>query len=109
MAFDEGLAERVRDVLIDHGEIVEKRMFGGLAFMLHGNMCCGVIGEELMVRLGNEGADEARQEPHVREMDFTGRPIRSMVYVGPEGVASDEDLASWVQRGLVFASSLPAK
>ena len=109
MAFDEGLAERVRDALIDHGEIVEKKMFGGLAFMLHGNMCCGVIGEDLMVRLGNEAADKARQEPHVREMDFTGRAIRSMVYVSPEGVASDEDLASWAQRGLRFAGSLPPK
>ena len=109
MACDEGLAERVRSALIDHDGIVEKKMFGGLAFMLNGNMCCGVLDEDLLVRLGNEGAAQALTEPHVREMDFTGKPIRSMVYVSPDGVCSDEDLSAWVQRGVQFASSLPPK
>ena len=109
MAYDEGLAERVRGVLLEVDGILEKKMFGGLAMMLNGNMCCGVLDEDLLVRLGKEGAAQALTEPHVREMDFTGKPMRTMVYVAPEGVASDEDLASWVLRGVRFASSLPPK
>ena len=109
MAYDEGLAERVRSALLEVDGIVEKKMFGGLAMMLHGNRCCGVLDDDLLVRLGRDGAGQALTEPHVREMDFTGKPMRTMVYVAPDGVASDEDLAAWVHRGVRFASALPRK
>ncbi len=84
-------------------------MFGGLAFMCHGNMACGVIGSELMVRVGVNGWADALTRPHTREMDFTGRSMKGMVYVEPDGYASDEDLTAWIERGLAFARSLPAK
>ena len=110
MAFDEELAGRIRDILADQDGIVEKKMFGGLAFMLWGNMACGVTkDDELMVRVGPDAYDEALTRPHAREMDFTGRPMRGMVFVGTEGFTEDNDLADWVGQGVAFASSLPRK
>ncbi|HEY2716088.1 MAG TPA: TfoX/Sxy family protein [Solirubrobacterales bacterium] len=108
MAFDEALADRVREILGARAELSERRMFGGIAFMLAGNMCCGVIGEDLMVRLGDDG-EAALAEPHTRPMDFTGKPMKSTIYVAPEGTASDEDLAKWVEAGADYAASLPPK
>ncbi len=84
-------------------------MFGGIAFMLAGNMAAGVIGEELMVRLDPADAAKALGEPHARPMDFTGKPAKNMVYVDPEGTASDEGLAAWVDAGADYAASLPPK
>ena len=84
-------------------------MFGGLTFMLQGNMCCGVAGDRLMVRVGPEKYDEALAEKHAELMDFTGRPMKGMVFVGSDGLTSDDDLKAWVQRGVDFALSLPAK
>lgn len=84
-------------------------MFGGIAFMLAGNMAVGVIGEDLMVRLDPADAEEALREPHTRPMDFTGKPMKNMVYVDPQGTASDEDLAQWVEAGADYAASLPPK
>ena len=109
MAFDEALADRIRDVLAARSELSERKMFGGIAFMLAGNMAVGVIGEDLMVRLDREDAEKALREPRTRPMDFTGRPMKNMVYVDPEGTASDEDLAEWVEAGADFAASLPPK
>ncbi len=109
MAFDEGLAIRVREILERNQEAREQRMFGGLCFLLGGNMCCGIVGETLMVRVGPEAYEEALARPHAREMDFTGRPLRGMVYVDPEGIAEDRDLESWIQAGVSFAGSLPRK
>ncbi len=109
MAFDEALADRVRDVLAARPELSERRMFGGIAFMVGGNMAVGIVGEDLMVRLDPTDAERALAEPHVRPMDFTGRPAKNMVYVGPEGVASEESLAEWVEAGADFAASLPPK
>ena len=109
MAYDEGVAQRVREALADESHVVEKKMFGGIAFMLRGNMCCGVVGEELMVRIGRDSYEAALHEPHVREMDFTGRPLRGFIYVAPEGLVSEGDLRAWVERGARFAESLPAK
>jgi TfoX/Sxy family transcriptional regulator of competence genes len=109
MAFDEALADRVRDVLAPRAELSERKMFGGIAFMLAGNMAVGVVGEDLMVRLDPEDAERALAEPHTRPMDFTGRPMKNMVYVDAEGTASDEDLAAWVEAGADYASSLPPK
>jgi TfoX/Sxy family transcriptional regulator of competence genes len=109
MAFDEALAERVRKALKGRREITEKKMFGGLAFLLRGNMCCGVVGDELMVRVGPESYDNAMSARHVRPMDFTGKPMRGLVYVTPPGTASDRAVKAWVTRGAEFARSLPAK
>ena len=109
MAYDEALSERVRAVTSLREDIVERKMFGGIAWMLAGNMACGVLGDELIVRLAPEEADKALAEPHTREFDFTGRPMRNIVMVGPEAIATDEELAGWVDAGADFAASLPPK
>jgi TfoX/Sxy family transcriptional regulator of competence genes len=109
MAFDETLAERVRAALTGRADLGERKMFGGIAFMVAGNMAVGIVGEDLMVRLGPEDAERALAEPHVRPMDFTGRPMKNIVFVGPLGTASDEDLAGWVDAGADYAASLPPK
>lgn len=106
MACDEGLAERVREVV---GPCVERAMFGGLAFLRDGHMACGVLGDELVVRVGPDAYDEALGLPHVRPMDFTGKPLRGYVYVAAEGLASDAALAAWVARGTAFVATLPPK
>jgi TfoX/Sxy family transcriptional regulator of competence genes len=109
MAYDEGVAQRLREALADESGLTERKMFGGIAFMLRGNMCCGVVGGELMLRVGPDGYDDALSRPHARAMDFTGRPMRGMVYVACEGFESDEDLEAWLGRATTFARSLPPK
>ena len=109
MAFDQRLAERVSGVLEDVPDVREQQMFGGIAFIVGGHMACGIVGEELMLRLGEEGADAALDEPHVRPMDFTGKPMRTMVFVEPAGIASVSALAGWVARALTFVETLPPK
>ena len=109
MAYDEGLAQRVREAFGAEPDVVEKKMFGGLAFLLGANMCVGVVGEELMVRVGPEAYEEALRQAHAREMDFSGRPMKGMVYVAPAGLDSEADLLRWIARGVRFARSLPAK
>jgi hypothetical protein len=108
VAYDEHLAERARQFLPDEG-VVGKQMFGGIAFMLNGNMSVGVLGEELIVRLGAEAAAKALTDPHVRVMDFTGRPMKGWVIVEPAATEDDAALAGWVERGVAFAGSLPPK
>jgi len=109
MAFDEGLAERLREMLGDRDDVAEQRMFGGIAFMVGGNMCVGITGDDLMVRVGNEVYADTLDEPHVRPMDFTGKPLKGFVYVEPDGYAEDNDLRSWLDRALAFVATLPAK
>jgi TfoX/Sxy family transcriptional regulator of competence genes len=109
MAYDEALAARIRRMLARQKGTAERKMFGGIAFMVRGNMCCGVVKDTLMVRVGPEAHADALAQPGARPMDFTGRPSKGMVYVGPEACASDAGLAKWVERGLAFAASLPAK
>ena len=109
MPFDEPLAERIQALLGKRRGVTEKRMFGGLAFMLDGNMCCGVMKDRIMLRLGPEGVQAALTKPHTKPMDFTGKPMKSMVYVLPEGYESDADLADWVETAVRFAKTLPAK
>jgi TfoX/Sxy family transcriptional regulator of competence genes len=109
VAYDEGVAQRVREALAEVPGVEEKRMFGGLAFMVRGHMACGVVGRELMVRVGPDAHAQALSRPHARPMDFTGRPLRGMVYVGTKGLEADRDLAAWVERGVSFATSLPPK
>jgi hypothetical protein len=109
MAYDEALAGRVRAIAagID-AEVTERKMFGGLAFMLDGNMFTGIVGDELMLRLGEAGAEAALRREHVREMDFTGRPMKAMVFVGPAGVRGHA-LDDWVAMAAEFARTLPQK
>src|SRR5215467_6737399 len=107
MAFDERLADRVRGALADVPDVSERRMFGGLAFLVGGHMACGVVGADLMLRLGD--ADAALDRPHVRPMDFTGRPMRTMAYVAADGIVSDKELEQWVEQAVEFARALPPK
>ena len=109
MAYDEGLAQRVRELLAEQDGVSEKRMFGGLAFLIRGNMCVGIVKDSLMVRVGPDAYPRLVEEPHARRMDFTGRPMKGLLYVDPDGVESDADLRSWVGHGLAFAGSLPGK
>ena len=109
MPFDEGLAERVRGLVRAEPSMSERKMFGGLCFMSSGHMSFGILGDEIMVRVGPHAYVEALQLPHAREMDFTGRSMRGMVYVDSEGISEDESLESWLRRGLVYARSLPPK
>jgi TfoX/Sxy family transcriptional regulator of competence genes len=109
MAYDDGVAQRVREALTDQSDVVEKKMFGGLAFMVGGHMCCGVVGGKLMLRVGPGGYDSALSQPHARQMDFTGKPMKGFVYVAPAGFEDDGDLQSWVDRALSFVATLPAK
>jgi TfoX/Sxy family transcriptional regulator of competence genes len=109
MAFDEQLADRVRASLGGVSGVTEKRMFGGLCFLLDGNMCCGIVGETLMVRVGPDAYENALARPHAREMDFTGRALKGMVYVAPEGLGTARSLSAWVKRGTTFAGELPPK
>ncbi len=109
MAYDEGLVERVREVLGDRPDIREKKMFGGLAFMVQGNMALGLMTDDLMVRVGTEQYEKALTMPHTRKMDLTGRPMKGFVIVELEGYEEDESVASWVKQGVAYARSLPAK
>jgi hypothetical protein len=109
MAFDAGTAERLRDVFSGRRDVVEKEMFGGLAFMVRGHMCCGIVGDELMARVGPNQYADALRRPHAREMDFTGKPMVGFVYVAPPGFESDEDLRVWVTMCERYVLSLPEK
>ena len=109
MPFDEGLAQRVRDLTQSEPSMSERKMFGGLCFMSSGYMCFGVLGDEIMVRVGPESYEGALQLDSAREMDFTGRSMRGMVYVGSDGISEDEELEVWLRRGLSYARSLPPK
>lgn len=109
MAYSEELAQRVRDVIAPRSGVRERKMFGGVAWMLEGNMACGVMGEKLMVRLDRDEATRALAEPYVGPMEFTGRAMRGFVTVDAAGVAEPPELARWVDAGADFAASLPAK
>ena len=109
MAFSEELAERIRQGLARRKGIGEKKMFGGVGLLLNGNMLVGVWKDSLIVRLGPEEGDEALKEPHVKEFDITGRPMKGWVLVESEGVEGDDQLAGWIQRAVKFVGRLPAK
>ena len=103
MAYDEGLAERLRNILDDQQNLTEKKMFGGLCLLLDGKMCCGIVKDELMVRVGAEQHADSLKQPHARPMDFTGRPMKGFVFVGAEGLESERDLERWIGLGVAFA------
>lgn len=109
MAYDATLAARVRALMPAGLAVREQKMFGGLVFMVQGNMSVGITGNGLMVRVGEAGLADALAQPHTRPMDFTGRPMRGFVYVDAAGLVKDADLQTWVERGVDFALSLPAK
>ena len=109
MAYDEDLANRIREVLADRSDVSERKMFGGIGFMVAGNMCCGVQGEDLIARVGEEAHDDALEQPGARPFDFAGRPSKGFVYVGPEATGTDEGLRSWLERSLAFVTTLPPK
>jgi TfoX/Sxy family transcriptional regulator of competence genes len=109
MAYSETLAERVRKILTKQSGIRERKMFGGLCFTLNGNMCCGIMEDHLVLRLGASEAEKALLEPHTRPMDFTGKPMKGMVYVEAEAIVSAPALRKWVMRSVVHAESLPPK
>jgi hypothetical protein len=109
VAYDEELADRVRALISLREDVTERKMFGGIAWMLAGNMACGVIGDEVIVRVAREDYEQALAEPHVRQFDFTGRPMRGFVCVTLEGTAAEEELAGWVDAGAGCAASLPSK
>lgn len=109
MAYDEALAERMRDLLTLRGDLTERKMFGGIAWMVAGNMACGLLGDALIVRLEPEEVERALSEDHTRPFDTTGRPMKGFVVVEAEGIADPAALAGWVEAGVGFASSLPPK
>ncbi|MDZ7801157.1 MAG: TfoX/Sxy family protein [Trueperaceae bacterium] len=109
MAFDEGFAQRVREVLTDTEGLAEKRMFGGVAWLLDGNMAVGILGPELMVRVGPDVYDEILAERGARPFDVTGRPMRGWVLVAQDATGEEKELSAWIVRGLAFARSLPPK
>lgn len=109
MAYDDGLAHRVREALGPRPGLSEREMFGGLGFMLGGNMCCGVTGDSLVARVGPGAYDDALETPDARPFDFTGREMRGWVFVDHDGLSSDRALAEWVGRSLEFVETLPPK
>lgn len=109
MAFDEGLAERIRKRLAGNKGLTEKKMFGGLAFLLKGNMCCGVHRRELIVRLDPAQTAAALAEPHARVFDLSGRPMKGWILVEPAGLADEAALAKWLRLATKYAASLPKK
>ncbi len=109
MSYDERLAERVRIALWERSGVAEIRMFGGLCFTLHAHMCCGVLGELLILRLGENGAAQALAREHTRPMDITGRPSKGIIYVESAGIRTDDALRSWIDEAVAHASTLPEK
>ncbi|MEZ4586627.1 MAG: TfoX/Sxy family protein [Gemmatimonadales bacterium] len=109
MAYDERLAERIRAHLAAERGVAEKEMFGGLCFLVNGHMACGIVRDTLMVRVGPEEYERALAREHAREMNFTGRPLRGMVYVAPDGLGRTSQLATWIDRGVGYVRTLPAK
>jgi TfoX/Sxy family transcriptional regulator of competence genes len=109
VAYDVHLADRIRSILNGAAQFSEKKMFGGLTFMVNGRMCCGVLKDDLVLRLTPEKAVAALRQPHTRPMDFTGSPMKSMIYVSPIGTDSDEALAAWVESAVRVAQSVPER
>lgn len=109
MPFSEAVASRLRTAIQGIPGVVEKKMFGGLAFMVEGHMCCGVVNDELMVRVGPDNYSACLELQGAREMDFTGKPLRGFIYVSEEGFSTASALQGWVERSLAFVGTLPPK
>ncbi len=109
MAYEEAVAERVRKEFSKIKGVTEKKMFGGIAFMVHGNMCCGVLNDKLMVRVGAEAHTASLKKPNVHEMDFTGKPLKGFIYVEPAGFKTAKDLRYWINKAMEYVMTLPKK
>jgi TfoX/Sxy family transcriptional regulator of competence genes len=109
MAYDESLAQRIRDAVARRKGITEKKMFGGIIFMLHGNMLVGVWKDSLIARIGRDAHVEALLEPHVKEFDITGKPMKGWVLIDQDGLEDDQQLMDWIQRAEEFVGTLPSK
>ena len=109
MAYNQQLADRIRAELGQKNGLSEKKMFGGLSFLLNGNMCCGVHSEEMIIRLAPGMTEAALSKPHTRIFDITGRPMLGWVLVHQDGLKTEIELAEWIQLAVEYASSLPAK
>jgi hypothetical protein len=109
VAYSQSLAERVRQAFAGSRGVAEKKMFGGLCFLLHGNLCVGIWKNSLIARLGPVHAAAALQQPDVGEFDITGRPMKGWVMIDPDGLETDEQLANWVRQGSEFVRTLPRK
>ena len=109
MAFDEALADRIRQSLARRKSVEERKMFGCVCFLINGNALAGVWKDRPIARLGPDEGEAALREPHVRAFDITGRPMRNWVAVEPEGVEKDDQLKRWIERALKFVKALPAK
>lgn len=109
MSYDEELAERVREVLDDRAAFGEIKMFGGLCFTVNGNMALGVVNDDLMVRVGPDGHDAAMAKTGAREMDFTHRPMKGFLFVGPSGTKTKRSLQTWASMALAFVEPMPPK
>lgn len=109
MAYDQNLEARIQKLLENEAGVVEKKMFGGVGFLVNGNMACGVHGSDLIARVEPDNHAESMSNPHVKEFDMTGHPMAGWVQVAPAGFASGEDLLAWVRKGINYARTLPAK
>ena len=109
MAYNEKLAQRIRERLINLPAYMERKMFGGVCFLLHGNMACGILNDDVIVRVGKDAYESALALPHTKKFDITGRAMSGWVMVSPQGHGSDQQLDAWLQRGVDFAASLPHK
>jgi len=109
MAYDAGLAQRVREILEEQTGFNEKKMFGGICYLLNGNMACGILNDDLIVRVGTKSYENALKLPNTRIFDITGKPMKGWIMVSSEGYESDEDLLDWVRQGVMFARSLRPK
>ena len=109
MAYNEKLAQRIRERLINLPAYMERKMFGGVCFLLHGNMACGILNDDVIVRVGKDAYESTLALPHTKKFDITGRTMTGWVMVSPQGHGSDQQLDAWLQRGVDFAASLPHK
>ena len=109
MAYSEDVANRIRNALVDEEGFREQKMFGGMCFLLNGNMCVGVLDDILVIRVGKENNAKALEKPFTRPMDFTGRPMKGFIYVDPEGFEKDDDLRDWILTAMEFVGTLPRK
>ena len=109
MAYNEKVAERLNKVFAEHRGVVEKKMFGGIAYMYRDHMCVGIVEDMLMVRVGPDKYEDALSQNYVKPMDFTGRPMKGYVYVEPSGFKTEKSLKKWIELGIAFVSTLPPK
>ncbi len=109
MSYNEALASRIRAALGHREAVTEKKMFGGLTFMVDGKMCCGVLQDNLILRVTIQDYEEALGHPHARPMDFTGQPMKGFLYIAPTGYAQEKDLQMWLSKGLAYVDTAPQK